>query len=204
MQKRRVDGSAMYYMENPTGQVVFTIKVELHEAVELMRLQQAVSAGLKRHPALKVRIHKDLSSYYFVSNEKELPIMEQETILEDIDFQRNHGYLFTVTYTRNVIHFEFFHALTDGTGAVTFVTTVLHHYQNPETEIGVEDPEERENAYQRYRKNAKVIMNTSPRSRVHLQENDNFHVIAFRYPVKDVLQMAKAYGCTLTQLVIGA
>ena len=45
-----------------------------------------------------------------------------------IKFKNHRNYLFRVRYYENRISVEFFHALTDGTGAIKFLSTLVGEY----------------------------------------------------------------------------
>ena len=68
--------------------------------------------------------------YYFETNVKGKPVVREE---EDfpcryIEQHRNKSYLFRVTYYKNRINLEVFHALADGMGAVNFLRELTYQY----------------------------------------------------------------------------
>ena len=53
---------------------------------------------------------------------------ENEIPCKHINFKKNNDYLFKVTYFKNKINLDIFHVLTDGTGALVFLKSILYHY----------------------------------------------------------------------------
>ena len=204
MQKRKVDGLALYYLENPAGQLIYTIKVELFDTVDKEKLAKAVVAALDRHSVFKVKLKKGFSTYHYVENSAIFSIQNRESILNEIDFEKNNDFLFNVSYHENVINFDFFHALTDGAGAKRFLSTVMEQYAGFSHSVQDETAEESENAYHRHFKSARIITNISPSSSFNFEVNSDFHVVSFRYNVKDAISLAKANQCSLTELIVGA
>ena len=107
----------------------FRMSVELTETVDPQRLQQAVDNVLPRFPSFKVRIRSGFFWYYL--EEVQAPL----TVRQDAGhpcmpfrFRQDQGYLLRVFYYRSRISAEFFHALTDGTGGLTFVKTLAVEY----------------------------------------------------------------------------
>ncbi len=107
----------------------FRISAELTEAVDPKRLQQAADNIMPRFPSLKVRMRSGLFWYYL--EEIKAPL----TVRQDAGhpcmpfrFRQDHGYLLRVFYYRNRISAEFFHSLTDGTGGLVFLKTLVVEY----------------------------------------------------------------------------
>lgn len=209
MYQRKTDGSALYYLENRDGQIVFTIKIELFKVVELDRLESAVSKALERHRCFKVKIKKGFSSYYYRENSETFKILKRNSLLNKIDYQENNGFLFNVSYQEHMIYFDFFHALTDGTGALHFVSTVLEYYRQAEqglpADISSIHHEECENAYAKYSRDTQFLMNSTARKESFSFKSDSdFSVLQYRYPSRSIISTAKAHHCTVTEFIVAA
>lgn len=102
---------------------VYRIAVILSENIEPECLQEALEQVLPWFNTMNVRMRTGMFWYYFETNVKGKPVMREE---EDfpcryIEQHRNKSYLFRVTYYKNRINLEVFHALADGMGAVNFL-----------------------------------------------------------------------------------
>ncbi|NQT59051.1 MAG: hypothetical protein HQ557_08725 [Bacteroidetes bacterium] len=142
----------------------FRVSVTLKEHIDIAILQEALNCSIQRFPCFKVRLRNGFFWYYLEQNNK-LPIVEADTVMPSrrIDREKSNDYLFRVFYKENRIAIDFFHAIADETGGLTFLKTLTTEYlkrkhkglQIPYTN-GVyncaEDPhpEESEDAYKRY------------------------------------------------------
>jgi NRPS condensation-like uncharacterized protein len=108
---------------------VFRIDVRLKELVDPALLAKAVNQTLPSFPAFMVRMRQGLFWYYFEHN-YETAIVEEENEYPTgrIIPELNNGYLFRFSYFNNKINLDVFHSLSDGTGALSFLTAVTGCY----------------------------------------------------------------------------
>lgn len=108
---------------------VFRFAVSLKEDVCSWILEQALGEVLEEFGSFKVKLRRGFFWNYFEMNYKE-PIVEKENTYpcKFIDPHGSHKYLFRVSYYRNRINLEVFHALTDGMGAVNFMKRLAERY----------------------------------------------------------------------------
>lgn len=160
----RLDNAAKIYpaLNRARNASVFRMSMRLTETVDPSRLQQALVRVLPRFPCFRVRMRKGLFWFYFEHNPAE-PVALPETgvLMAPIKPRETRGFQFRVLYHERRITVEFFHALTDGTGAMVFLKTLVAEYLRlggddiPSTH-GVLDPdeppnpEEMEDGYNRY------------------------------------------------------
>lgn len=109
---------------------VYRISVTLKEEINGDILQDALDDILPQFDVFNVRLRKGIFWYYFETNRKEAPWVEEESNYpcRYIDPQAANNYLFRVTYYKNRINLEAFHALTDGNGAFTFLKELTYKY----------------------------------------------------------------------------
>ena len=108
---------------------VFRLSVMMKEKIEPDVLQEAVDKALEVFKAFKVKMKVGLYWYYFVANEKKPVIsVENEYPFKKVNTRQNNDYLFRVTYFENKINVEFFHALTDGNNALSFLKEIIYNY----------------------------------------------------------------------------
>jgi len=126
-----LDNAAKLYScvstENITN--VFRISVKLAEEIQPEILQTALEETLEEIPFFRVKMRKGFFWYYFETNFTKPRVQEDESLpCSPMDRSKNKGYLFRLYYHSCHIHFEVFHALTDGNGAVIFLQTLLYRY----------------------------------------------------------------------------
>lgn len=128
---RRLDNSAKIFPLS-TGKkysTVFRISVLLKEDVDPIILEKAVINTLDKYESFRVKLKKGFFWHYLENNTKK-PIIEEENDYpcEYIDPVLNKGYLFKVTYFKNKINIDIFHALTDGNSGIVFFREIIYTY----------------------------------------------------------------------------
>ncbi len=127
----KLDNAAKIYpaISGPGSGSVFRIAAQLTADVDPQILQEALSTVILRFPTFGVRMKRGLFWYFFESN-PEIPevTVEQAPPCRDIIPDENKGFLFRVSYYKKRISLEIFHALTDGTGALVFLKTLISQY----------------------------------------------------------------------------
>ena len=128
----KLDNTANLFpvIANETMTNVYRIAVILSENIEPECLQEALEQVLPWFNTMNVRMRTGMFWYYFETNVKGKPVVREE---EDfpcryIEQYRNKSYLFRVTYYKNRINLEVFHALADGMGAVNFLRELTYQY----------------------------------------------------------------------------
>ena len=109
---------------------IFRCSMLLEEKIDPAVLEQALKDVLPRFPCFDVCIKQGFFWFYLEKNPHEAP-----PVREDINnpcyrvrFSEDNRFLFRVFYRENRISVEFFHALTDGSGASTFLCTLAAQY----------------------------------------------------------------------------
>ena len=128
---RRLDNSAKIFPLS-TGKrysTVFRLSVLLKENVNPSLLQKAVEETLQKYQCFKVKLKKGFFWHYLESNNKMPKVQEEKDYpCKYIDPTLNRGYLFKVTYFKNKINIDIFHALTDGNSANVFFREIVYTY----------------------------------------------------------------------------
>lgn len=109
---------------------VYRISVTLQEKVLPDRLQEALDKVLPWFDVFRVRLRRGFFWYYFEDNKKPAPrVVEERTYPNQyIEANKNHNYLFRVSYYQNRINLEVFHVLTDGMGGINFLRELTYQY----------------------------------------------------------------------------
>lgn len=130
---RRLDNSAKLFpiVGNKKFSSIYRMSVVLTEEINPEILKQAVEDTLQIFTTFKVCLRRGFFWYYLEQNEKDVVIFEENTYpCRYMDKRTNHGYLFKVSYFKNKINVEVFHALTDGGTAIEFTKVITYNYLN--------------------------------------------------------------------------
>lgn len=108
---------------------VFRISATLKQPVDPVALQHAVEKVMVRFPMFSVRLRRGIFWNYLDANRNPLTIQkEQLPPCRPIDPMLSKGYLLRVLYYHHRITVEIFHSLTDGTGALELLKSILLQY----------------------------------------------------------------------------
>lgn len=212
-----LDLSAIVYptLQRRNFSSVYRLSVLLKKEVQPDLLQQAIDMTLPRFPTYKSAMRKGLFWRFLEPNNRPGPFVQEDVrnFCMPMPFKSNNRYLLRFYYHGRRISLEAHHSLGDGTGGMHLLHTVtanylrLLGYEIPNQYFVLDiheqpDPEELENAYMRY-SNAKVRpprpMEKSYRIRGSIEPFYTFHVIDGIMSVKDVMQVANGYHCTITE-----
>lgn len=195
---------------------VFRQSVTLSENIDIEILKSALDITVKRFPSIAARLRKGMFWYYLqqlenapeIKDEKSFPLcyMSKEEM-------RKCAFRVIVYYDRIAV--EFFHSLTDGTGALIFLKTLTAEYLEQKyrivipSEHGVLDrtqnpsPTELEDSFLKYAGN--VPASRKDTNAWHMSgttQTDGFlNLTCFKIPVKDTIELAHRYGYTLTVII---
>lgn len=211
----RLDNAAKIYpaARRKNWSNVFRQSVTLVENVDTAVLKSALDVTVMRFPSIAARLRKGAFWYYLQQVESAPEIQEEYSYpLVYMSKEEMRKCAFRVIAFENRIAVEFFHSLTDGTGALVFLKNLVAEYleQKYAAEIPLENgivdrkaippEEELEDCFP---KNAGAV----PASRKdtdawHMSgetQKDGFlNLTCFQLPVKEVLELAHKYNITLT------
>lgn len=109
---------------------VFRLSFEMKEEVDPLLLQHALEQTIKRFPMLNVRLRKGMFWYYFEDNDQTPKVEEENPYICRMfeGLRDNNGFKFRLSYFDKRISLETFHSLTDGTGALEFLKSIVYTY----------------------------------------------------------------------------
>ncbi|MFI3210819.1 MAG: alcohol acetyltransferase [Peptostreptococcaceae bacterium] len=212
----KLDNAAKMYpailsRKNPA---TFRVAVLLKEDIDSEILEKSVNEVINRFPTMKVKLKKGIFWNYFQENNKPVKIYKEEnTPCFFIDANKNNDYLFRVTYFNKRISVEIFHALTDGTGGIEFLKSILYKYLNLKgfsincenmiiTNNNYASFDEIEDSYHKiYNKdktNNKKIKNAQHIKGKSLK-NNAINVIHGVIDSNELLKISKSFGVTITE-----
>lgn len=210
------DNSGMLYplITTLSAQSNYEICVLLANDVDKIKLQKALTRAYDRYKCNKVELENNFFRACFVENNRPIVVHDYNGILVGrINFRKNNNYLIEVSTRKNEIHLKFFHALSDGQGAIVFIACLLTEYAK---ECGAEIKEdyfpekagENENAYRKYLDKSiskKGLIGAMSARALQVKgtyfRRDGLGLISGTAPVSEVLALARSYGCSMTVLL---
>lgn len=197
---------------------VFRLAFYLKEDVDKDVLEKAVNQVLPRFESFAVELKQGLFWYYLSANNNPFHVEEEpSTICKFFAWNKNNGYLFKVYYYKHKITLETFHSLTDGTGAMEFLKSIVYKYfeikgypldhdgrirsQLPHDVTGVVDMFV--NTYDKEKK--KTLMEEAAYHLSGERFNSNFSLaIRAQVPTDKLSSLAKQHNVTIGQFVTAA
>ncbi|HPY97794.1 MAG TPA: alcohol acetyltransferase [Clostridia bacterium] len=194
---------------------MFRLSVTLNEKIDPVILQEALVATIKRFPSFNIRMGKGIFWYYFESNiRKRLQVKPDiNNPCAPIRWKDNNGFLLRVFYYDKRIAIDFFHSLTDGTGAMVFLKTLtaryltLKGYEIPTGEgiLDVEekpDKEEYEDSFVKYANSRQRGRPKEPKA-YHMKgtglDDLDISIITGIVSLEKIKQLAKEHHATITE-----
>lgn len=199
---------------------VMRVSISLSEDVVPETLQEALNEVIVLHPEFQVRIRRGFFWHYIEqTNYKPTVSIEDERPCPILYGKNYRGVLhYKVSYYRNRINLDIFHALSDGMGAITFLKNISLHYlklAHPEDEAlqnshleGMASTDDRyRNSYAQFYENKesklipKAILNKK-KNAYHIQSRklplDQLQFIEVHLNAAGLLERAKSYGVSMT------
>lgn len=194
---------------------VFRFACELKETVDPVLLQGALDASIKVFPMFLCVLRKGFFWNYL--EERDIrPLVEEEHTppCSRIYVHNQRNLLFRVTYYKKRINFEVYHALTDGTGALQFLKTLIYYYlklAHPENVNGpiysydATNTEKEEDSFKKYYgkvdKSIRIPKYKSYQLGGRKLEPGKMHIIEGKLSVSELLKISREYKTTMTVLL---
>ena len=198
---------------------VFRLSATLSEPVDRDVLRAALDVTLRRFPSIGVRLRKGIF-WFYLERVPEVPEIteEQSYPLVHMSYASIRECAFRVVVYKNRIAVELFHALTDGTGGMIFLKTLLAEYLSRKYGISVPNtngvlcrmdepsPAELEDSFI---KNAGTVSAGRKEATAYrltgTTEPDGFvHLTTFMLDAAEVKARAHEYSATVTEFLTAA
>ena len=198
---------------------VFRLSATLSEPVDRDVLHAALDVTLRRFPSIGVRLRKGIF-WFYLERVPEVPEIteEQSYPLVHMSYASIRECAFRVVVYKNRIAVELFHALTDGTGGMIFLKTLLAEYLSRKYDISVPNtdgvlcrmdepsPEELEDSFI---KNAGTVSAGRKEATAYrltgTTEPDGFvHLTTFMLDAAEVKEKAHKHSATVTEFLTAA
>lgn len=198
---------------------VFRLSATLSEPVDRDVLRAALDVTLRRFPSIGVRLRKGIF-WFYLERVPEVPEIteEQSYPLVHMSYASIRECAFRIVVYKNRIAVELFHALTDGTGGMIFLKTLLAEYLSRKYGISVPNtdgvlcrmdepsPAELEDSFI---KNAGTVSAGRKEATAYrltgTTEPDGFvHLTTFMLDAAEVKARAHEYSATVTEFLTAA
>lgn len=193
---------------------VFRFSCKLKEDISEDVLNEALQRTLELFPLWRSVLKHGLFWYYLEQADR-VPVVEKEHLppCGPIYEKNSSRLLFDVSYYNDIINLEVYHALTDGTGAIQFLRTLVCNYLIlTHDEIGSEvlsfldydasSVQKAEDSFKKYCDNNKtresIKVKPAYRSKGALLPENRLRLLRGEMSAKDVLKEAHKYNTTLT------
>lgn len=211
----RLDNAAKIYpaARRRNWSNVYRQSVTFTEAVDEAVLQSALDVTVKRFPSIAARLRRG-AFWYYLQQVPQTPRIRRESSypLVRMTHEEMRRCAFRVVVYGKRMAVEFFHSLTDGTGALIFTKTLAAEYLEQKygitvpAEHGVLDrrekpkAEELEDSFPKYA--AKVTASRKDTNAWHMwgdpQPGGFLHLTCFQVPVSALREQARAHGVSVT------
>ena len=217
----RLDNAAKIYpaAQRKNWNNFFRVSATLTEPVDRVVLRSALDVTVRRFPSIAVRLRRGLFWYYF-EELSELPDIREEKScpLAHSPFSEVRRCAFRVIVYKKRIALEIFHSVTDGTGAIIFLKSLLAEYltQKHGIDIPNEDgvlcrldapsKDELEDSFLKH--SGSIRASRRERTAYHIDgtpEKDGFlNLVTFMLDADAVRERAHACGVSVTEFLCAA
>ncbi len=190
---------------------LFRQSVTLTEPVDTQVLQEALDATVGRFPSIAARLRKGVF-WYYLQQVKQAPTLSPEysyPLVYMSQEEMRRCALRVIAY-ENRIAVEFFHSLTDGTGAMYFLKSLTAEYL--ERKYGIQIPaehgvldrqeqpreEELEDSFPKYAGRVPASRKDTDAWHLDGQLSGRQDLTCFQLPVEQTLELAHRHGCSVT------
>lgn len=196
---------------------LFRLSATLNDDVDENILQKALNTVIVRFPYFQVNLHSGIFWYYFVHTKK-MPKVEKEINYPCMNFEYKlkGKFLFRVLYFKKRISVEFSHALTDGTGAMVFLKSLLVEYFKllgievsategiirPDDKISNEEYEDSFKKYYSKKIPRPPSKNVALKLKFPFNSKGAYNIVTGIMSIKEVKGIAKEYGASVTEFLL--
>lgn len=211
----KLDNAAKIFPPNTNEKdtKVFRFVCELREEVDKEVLQQALDQTLPLFPMYQTVLRRGMFWYYMETTDTKPEVKEESKLPCNTLYRHNRkNLLYEVTYYKKRINLEMYHAITDGTGALCFLKTLLYFYitlkyredfkELPTLDYDASFTQKTEDSYLKYYSGDKTLdkvkLTKAYRIAGRRSLDNRLKVIEGTMSVKEVLELAHRYDTTMT------
>lgn len=198
---------------------LFRLSMELTEEIDRDVLEQALKSTLKRMPSFSQHLKRGFFWYHLEHKQDAPPIMNEiRNPCVYLNVRENKGFQFRVSYYKNRIAVDYFHVLTDGTGGMSFLKTLVAEYISLKHEVKIprgngildcdEAPQlaEYEDSFLKYAKRMSISRMEAPAYHIKgtREEYGIIHITTGIMPLDEIHAKAKEFGATINEFLTAA
>lgn len=205
-------GKIFPWTSNKRDTKVFRFACELYEPIDKTHLQDALDLTMEEFPFFRSSLRQGLFWYYLrPSTTPAIVLEETEPPCSSIYDVNKYNLLFEVTYYGKRINVEVYHALTDGTGALHFLRTLVYHYicihyssdftKIPSFDYDASHKQKAEDSFKKYYTKPLHVKSKEVRAyKIHGAKTryNRLKIIEGVMDVKSVIDLAHDYNCTVS------
>ena len=215
---RKLDNAALAFplVTGKNDTRVFRFYCQIKENVSGEILQTALDQTMEKYPLFQAVLRKGLFWFYLEHRDIRAVVkQETEPPCSRLYIPDKKALLFQVSYDKNRINFEVYHALTDGTGAMHFLQELVQNYlilAHPQANLPrIESEEEithgdkEEDSFSQYYSSDTPKDTGKKPAAVKLKGeklmHSDMHITELALSVRDIHQRARSYGVSITCLL---
>lgn len=196
---------------------VFRVSATLYETVDKDILKSSLDVTIRRFPSIATKLKKGFFWYYLEQISSSPEIMEENSYpLSRMTNKEISECAFRVIAYDKRIAFEVFHSLTDGTGALIFLKTLVAEYISQKYSVTVpslngilprlEEPheDELEDSFLKY--SGKVTSSRRENNAWHLygtpEQAGFLNLTCFKLPLSEVAEKSKSYKVSVNTFLV--
>ncbi len=140
------------YFARKTINHSFTMEADLDREIDPKLLREVAQSMCERFPTMFVRLHRDAFGYKLEHVHDVTPfVMPRASTINLVYDLKNNENLIRISYLKNRLSVECFHSVTDGSGAITLLKSILAEYyrrlgEDIPNECGILSPEDKPTA----------------------------------------------------------
>lgn len=218
MQKRwfKLDNAAKIFppTSSKKDSKVFRFSCVLKEQIDEHILQEVTNEALDMFPSFRSILRKGFFWHYLEMTNLNLKVKEENKFVCESIYRKNKkNLLLRVTYFHNRINLEIYHALTDGTGALNFLKTIVYLYlikkynlKDITIDYDASLNEKNADSFSKYYKSSHFNAKETIYKPYQIKGDKIDYmtkVIIGNMSVGDMINLAHKYNTTLTGLVTG-
>ena len=212
---RKLDNAALAFplVTGKDDTRVFRFYAELKEEVQEELLQEALDETMKIYPLFQAVLRKGVFWFYLEHRDIRAVVKkEKKPPCSRLYIPDKKSLLFEVSYYKNRINFEVYHALTDGTGAMHFLRQLVSLYvRKAHPEAGLPEildgeeatgADQEEDSFSQYYSSKGSKKREPHPAAVKLKgekvAHEDMHITELVLPVGEIHKKAKSQGVSIT------
>lgn len=214
----KLDNAATIYPSTLSKKfaAMFRMTITLNEKIDKKVLSFALKKVIKRFPTFRYELKQGFFWCYFKHIDRIPEIQDdfQNPMLR-MNFKTNKGFMFRIRCFEKRIAIEYFHALTDGTGAITFLLTLIGEYLKIKYNINIKYNKlvldvndkakkyEYDDSFKKYARNIGTLERETPAYHYKgvNEESHILNIITGIIPINKLKEESKKYNSTITQFI---